>query len=96
MKNGTSKDNAEEDAFREMLKIGTVKWQGKCSKHPMFDPETDGPGAIKGGCIRCQDLQRIFESHRRTLDLMRAFGPSQSARRRQEARADTRQQSLFG
>ncbi len=27
----------------------------------MFDPEADGPPAIRGGCPRCQDLQTIFE-----------------------------------
>jgi hypothetical protein len=58
-----------------MLKIGTVKWRGKCSRHPMFDPEADGVGAIKGGCSRCQDLQAILESHNRTLALMRTFAP---------------------
>jgi hypothetical protein len=41
----------------------------------MFDPEKDGVGAIKGGCPSCLELQSIFESHRRTLQLMRAFAP---------------------
>ncbi|MGH9665251.1 MAG: hypothetical protein ACRD9L_12580 [Bryobacteraceae bacterium] len=79
-----------------MLKIGTVKWQGKCPKHPMFDPESGGAGAIKGGCTRCQDLQKIFESHQRTLGLMRAYGPGQQARRRPAEPIDSRQQDLFG
>jgi hypothetical protein len=79
-----------------MLKIGTVKWQGKCPKHPMYDPESGGAGAIKGGCLRCQELQKIFESHQRTLALMRAFGPAQSARKRSVEREDDRQQDLFG
>lgn len=79
-----------------MLKIGTVKWQGKCSRHPMFNPESDGPGAIRGGCARCQDLQMIFDCHRRMLGLMRAFAPP-SVKRRNPADPDHgRQQELFG
>jgi hypothetical protein len=78
-----------------MLKIGTVKWRGRCSRHPMFDPEADGPGAIKAGCSRCQDLQTIFESHQRTLRLMRTFAPP-AVERRKPAEVDSeRQQDLF-
>jgi len=76
-----------------MLKIGTVKWQGKCSRHPKFDPALDGAGGIKGGCERCQDLLEIYGNHQRTLQLMRTFAPP----RRREA-ADPlkdRQQNLF-
>jgi hypothetical protein len=79
-----------------MLKIGTVKWRGKCPRHPMFDPEADGPGAIKGGCSRCQELQTIFENHQRTLRLMRAFPPASPAQRRKPADPDSdRQRNLF-
>jgi hypothetical protein len=78
-----------------MLKIGTVKWQGKCSRHPMFDPESDGPGAVKGGCLRCQDLQTIFDSHQRTLKLMRAFGSPWTQRKKPADPAVDRQQDLF-
>lgn len=81
---------------REMLKIGTIKWQGKCAKHPMFDPESGGAGAIKGGCPRCQELQQIFESHQRTLRLMRAFGPSLGQRKKAAEPKEDRQRSLFG
>jgi hypothetical protein len=34
-----------------MLKIGTVKWRGRCPQHPTFDPEADGPGAIRSAHI---------------------------------------------
>jgi len=62
----------------------------------MFDPQGDGPCAIRGGCIRCQDLQAIFDSHQRTLTLMRTFAPP-NARRHKPADPDTeRQQELFG
>lgn len=79
-----------------MLKIGTVRWRGKCPKHPMFDPEADGPGAIKGGCPRCQDLQTIFDSHQRTIRLIRTFGSPSGQRRKQSDPAANLQQDLFG
>jgi hypothetical protein len=70
---------------------------GRCPRHPMFDPEVDGPGAIRGGYSRCQELQTIFESRQRTLGLMRTFAPSSSAQRRKPADPDAeRQQDLFG
>lgn len=77
-----------------MLKIGTVKWQGKCARHPMFDPQSDGPAAIRGGCPRCQDLQTIFENHQRTLRLMRTFAPPAITQPRKGPKDDG-QQSLF-
>jgi len=79
-----------------MLKIGTVKWRGKCPRHPMFDPATDGPGAIRGGCTRCQDLQEIFDCHQRALRLMRTFASSSPTNRRKAMDGDAdRQQNLF-
>ena len=78
-----------------MLKIENVKWHGKCQKHPMFDPESDGIGAIRGGCLRCQELQAIFVSHQRTLQLMRDFGPISSARKEPADPGPDRQQDLF-
>ena len=78
-----------------MLKIGTVKWQGKCSRHPMFDPESDGPAAIRGGCPRCQDLQTIFENHQKTLKLMRTFAPPPAPRPKPANPDADRQQDLF-
>jgi hypothetical protein len=81
------------DCF-QMLKIGTVRWRGKCLRHPRFDPEVAGIGAVIAGCSRCQDLQAIFESHQRTLRLLRTFAPTRSPRRRK--RVDPgRQQDLF-
>ncbi len=58
-----------------MLKIGTVKWRGKCSKHPGYDPSDGGLGAIKGNCARCLELEEIFECHQKTMRLMRKFQP---------------------
>jgi len=58
-----------------MLKIGIVKWRGKCSKHPGFDPYLDGRGAVRGGCTRCEALVEIQECHQRMLSLMKQFNP---------------------
>jgi hypothetical protein len=61
----------------------------------MFDPETDGPSAIRGGCSRCQDLQTILENHQRTLQLMRSFAPIQVPRKKAMDPDAERQQNLF-
>jgi hypothetical protein len=79
----------------EMLKIERVKWHGKCARHPMFDPEADGIGAIKGGCPRCMELQAIFESHRYTLRLMGAFAPIPTQRAGPSDPGPGSQQDLF-
>jgi hypothetical protein len=80
-----------------MLRIGTVRWQGKCAKHPRFDPVLDGPGGVKGGCERCSALVEIQTHHAKMVALMRGFGPPQPPRRpRQNAEeAADRQASLF-
>jgi hypothetical protein len=77
-----------------MPKIGTVRWRGRCPRHPRFDPEAAGIGAIKGGCSRCEDLQEIFESHQRTLRLMRTFAPP-AQRQKPTDLGPERQQNLF-
>lgn len=58
-----------------MLKIGSVKWRGKCSRHPYYDPASEGLGAIRGNCARCADLLQIYELHQKALNLMRTFQP---------------------
>jgi hypothetical protein len=60
-----------------MLKIGTVKWRGKCSKHPGYDPAYGGQGAIKGNCEKCLKLFEIYEHYLSILRLMRNFQPAQ-------------------
>jgi hypothetical protein len=64
-----------------MLKIGTVKWRGKCSKHPGYDPAEGGIGAIKGNCLRCTELAEIYDHHQKVLRLMRSFQPVQTKRK---------------
>jgi hypothetical protein len=80
-----------------MLKIGSVKWRGKCSKHPGYDPADGGLGAIKGNCEKCNVLSEIYDHHQKILRLMRGFQPI-ADKRKPEALADLSdlQQSLFG
>jgi hypothetical protein len=78
-----------------MLKIEATKWYAKCPRHPMYDPQADGIGALKGGCPQCLELQSIFESHQRTLQLMRAFAPMQAKRKKAVAPEPDSQPDLF-
>ncbi len=71
-----------------MLKIGAVRWRGKCSRHPMFDPFEGGRGAVKGGCVRCLSLVEILESHQKMMALMRTFAPPPEKKRTEAAAAD--------
>lgn len=77
-----------------MLKLGSVRWRGKCSKHPGFDPRSDGRGAIRGGCEKCEALADIHDLHVRMLALMRTFVPPAPPKKRPEA--PDLQASLFG
>jgi hypothetical protein len=78
-----------------MLKIGSVRWRGKCSKHPGYDPYIDGPGAIKGGCERCLALAEIHSHHSKMLAMMKRFAPQPSAKKRANDTLDL-QENLFG
>jgi hypothetical protein len=78
-----------------MLKIGVVKWKGKCSRHPTFDPYVDGPGAIRGACPKCTALLEIHGLHQKMMALMRTFTPPADKKKVSEA-VDARQIGLFG
>lgn len=65
-----------------MLKIGSVRWRGKCPRHPRFDPGLDGRAAIRGGCERCHLLAEIHEHHTRMVGMMRRFSPPRETSRR--------------
>jgi hypothetical protein len=78
-----------------MLKIGVVRWRGKCSRHPSFDPYADGPGAVKGGCVKCQALVEIHQCHQKMMGLMKGFTPP-VVRKKAEDEFEDRQESLFG
>lgn len=77
-----------------MLKVGTLRWKGRCGRHPKYDPN-DGEGAIRGACARCFALLEIHRQHRRLLDLMRAFGPPRERAGKVVFRFDEHQPSLF-
>jgi hypothetical protein len=78
-----------------MLKIGVVRWRGKCSRHPNFDPYSNGPGAVKGGCAKCAALLEIHECHRKMVSLMRGFAPPAVKKKVPVESVDDRQISLF-
>jgi hypothetical protein len=67
-----------------MLKIGSIRWKGRCHKHPAYNPELDGLGGIRGGCKRCELLLDIHTHHGALVRLMREFG----------SRADTKTKSV--
>lgn len=60
----------------------------------MFDPFTEGRGAVKGGCPRCNALAEIHECHQRMLTLMRGFSPP-PVRKKVVSPLDDLQESLF-
>lgn len=76
-----------------MLKIGSIRWRGKCSRHPGFDP-AEGAGAVKGACPKCSDLVEIHTLHQRLIKLMRGFAPPPAKKR--PADDSQTQPSLFG
>lgn len=82
-----------------MVKLGTVRFKGRCDRHPGFNPH-DGLGGVRGGCKRCQLLLEIHDSHSRLVELIRKakndMGPA-LVRRAAAARAasDERQATLF-
>jgi hypothetical protein len=79
-----------------MLKLGSVRWKGRCAKHPRYDPETDGLGGIRGGCRRCEMLLEIWQHHSQMVRLIREFGTRDDKRQRQDDGAgDSRQMSLL-
>jgi hypothetical protein len=77
-----------------MLKLGTLRWKGRCKRHPKYDP-SDGEGAIKGGCERCRQLFEIHLQHKRLIAMIRAFGPVRD-QKETATPVDDRQQRLFG
>jgi hypothetical protein len=77
-----------------LLKVGSVRWKGKCSRHPGYNPVVDGPGAIRGNCPRCQLLLEIHTLQQRTLRMMREFQPAERKAKAEKAESG-RQQSLF-
>lgn len=82
--------------MERMLKIGSVRWRGKCPRHTSFDPYSDGRGAIKGACAKCTALADIHDMHQKMIALMRNFAPPQQIRKKVVSSTADRQASLFG
>lgn len=80
------------------MKIRSRKFKGRCGKHKRYNPATDGPGAIRGGCPRCELLLEIWETSLRLNQLIRKFDPSHDDLQRLRERGlaeDPRQMSLM-
>ena len=45
-------------AFRVVYRIN-----GRCSRHPGYNPVKDAQGGIKGGCEECQALFRAYRAY---------------------------------
>lgn len=43
---------------------GVIRWHATCPKHTRFNPDKQGPGAIKGACAECQMLVEIQKAVR--------------------------------
>ena len=64
--------------------------QGKCPRHPGYNPEKSGRGGIKGGCSNCFTLYDVFHA-RLKLDaaiheFIRRAGPWTRPRERRKRR----------
>jgi hypothetical protein len=79
-----------------MLKIGSIRWKGRCHKHLGYNPEIDGLGGIRGGCKRCEMLLEIYTQHMLLVRLMREFGSRLDSKPRLQSNGDEeRQMSLL-
>ena len=86
---------------RKMLKLGTIRFHSRCDRHPAYDP-ADGPGAIRGGCLRCGLLLDIHQTHIRLVELIRQAknqaadqAPKKAAAATTAGAGDPRQGALF-
>ncbi len=64
--------------------------EGKCLKHPAYNPEKSGRGGIKGGCSTCFSLYDVLQA-RLKLDaaiheFVRRAGPWARLRERRKRR----------
>lgn len=78
-----------------MLRFRTRRFSGRCSKHKRYNPVSDGLGAIKGGCPRCQLLAEIWEAQRRLTTLIHRFDGTEAPVEPVAPAADPRQLSLL-
>ena len=79
-----------------MLKLGSIRFRARCSRHPAYDPAHGGESAIRGGCQKCRLLLDVFEAHLRFVALARQFRNSpEEQRSRPPSIIEERQISLF-
>lgn len=79
-----------------MLRIGSIRWKGRCHKHPGYTPEVDGLGGVRGGCKRCELLLDIYTQHAALVRLIREFGTRTESKAKPLVDEDaTRQMSLL-
>jgi hypothetical protein len=48
--------------------------KAKCPRHPRYNPETQGRGAIVGGCSTCSDLFDLQEARIKLDAAVHEFG----------------------
>lgn len=75
-----------------MLKLRIQKWNGKCRKHPRYDPAMGGRNAIVGACRFCETL---YEIHQRAAELSKAITAARAefpATRERKAKPSTEHQ----
>ena len=81
------------------MKIRSRKFDGRCARHKRYNPATDGQGAIKGACKRCELLFQIWETSLQLNRLIRKFDPALDDLKRPPAPKtpahDPRQMSLI-
>lgn len=78
-----------------MLKIGSIRWKGRCHKHPGYNPEIDGLGGIRGGCRRCELLLEIYSNHSTLVRLMREFGSRPDSPKARAVNGEAERQMSF-
>jgi len=78
-----------------MLRVGSVRWKGKCARHPGYDPPADGAGGIRGGCQRCSLLWEIYTQHQKLVSLLRQFGTREEKPKVSNGAAEHQQMSLL-
>jgi hypothetical protein len=75
-----------------MLKIGSIRWKGRCHKHSGYNPEVDGLGGIRGGCKRCEMLLEIYMQHTSLVRLIREFGSRSDNATKPQSNGDAERQ----
>jgi len=79
-----------------VLKLGSIRFRARCTRHPAYDPANGGEFAIRGGCKRCEQLLELFKAHAHFVALARQVkNLAEEERPRHDDPDDDRQASLF-